>query len=233
MPITLVVNNIPYEYPIPGDAPGWGEGATDWAEQVTIVLNNLNGPDDITQTTFPISNNVTSPANVNGLIFNTGTVRSAVINYSIYITSAAFPFGNSESGVINITYDNGAPSGSKWSLIQYGVNGNTGVVFSVTDSGQVQYTSTNLASGVTFTTSPANATAGAVYSNNSQTFRVVNTIVGGTSLVTQNSGSPSAGPGTLTLVSGTGDATISYSTFSNTTGSYNGVIHFRAVTLSQ
>jgi len=41
-----------------------------------------------------------------------------------------------------------------------------------------------------FTTSSANATAGATYTNNSQTFTVVSTISGGTTLITTGTGSP-------------------------------------------
>lgn len=144
MPVTLTVNNIPFEYPIPGDSPGWGEGATDWATEVTTVLGSLLGPNDIIQSTFTIANNQLSPANIVGLIFNTGQVRSAIIEYSVYRRSTANPSGHSESGTINITYDNLAAPGSKWSLISYGLNGLSGVTFSVTDSGQIQYVSSDI-----------------------------------------------------------------------------------------
>lgn len=144
MPVTLTVNNIPFEYPIPGDSPGWGEGATGWAEEVTTVLTSLLGPNDIAQTTANIANNQTSATNVNGLIFNTGQVRSAIIEYSVYRTSVANPSGKSESGTLNIVYDNLAASGFKWSIIGYGLNGLAGVTFTITDTGQVQYTSTDI-----------------------------------------------------------------------------------------
>lgn len=146
MPVTLTVNNIPFEYPIPGDSPGWGEGATDWATEVTTVLNDLLGPNDIIQNTFTVANNQTSPANVVGLIFNTGQVRAAIIEYSVYRTSTANPTGFTESGTLEIAYDNLAAPGSKWSLIGTDLNGLSGVTFSITDTGQVQYTSTDLGS---------------------------------------------------------------------------------------
>jgi hypothetical protein len=63
-----------------------------------------------------------------------------------------------------------------------------------------------------FSVSSANATAGAVYSNNTQTFTVDTTIVAGTTLDALGTGAPLAS-GTLTLISGTGDATISFSAF--------------------
>lgn len=144
MPITLIVNNIPYEYPVPGDSPGWGQPATDWATEVTAVLAELLGSTDIVQTPFIISNNISSPSDIVGLSFNTGLVRAAVIDYSIYRTSTSNPSGKAESGVISIVYDNLATPGSKWSLILYGGNGLAGVTFNITDSGQVQYTSTDI-----------------------------------------------------------------------------------------
>jgi hypothetical protein len=63
-----------------------------------------------------------------------------------------------------------------------------------------------------FTVSSANATAGATYTNNGQTFTVDATISGGTTLKTtmQSSLRPEAS-GTLTKASGTGDSTITFS----------------------
>jgi hypothetical protein len=71
----------------------------------------------------------------------------------------------------------------------------------------------------TFTVFSANATQGAVYSNNSNQFTVSSTISGGTTLVCTGNGFPSAGSTTLTKVSGTGDATISVSA-STSAGTY-------------
>ena len=66
----------------------------------------------------------------------------------------------------------------------------------------------------TFTVTSANATAGAVYTSAAgQSFTVSSTIASGTSLVTSGNVNPSAASGTLTKVSGTGDATITYSAF--------------------
>jgi hypothetical protein len=66
---------------------------------------------------------------------------------------------------------------------------------------------------VNFVVSSANATEGAIYGNNSFQFTVNTTIVGGTALATTATGVPTAS-GTLTLISGTGDATITFSSYS-------------------
>lgn len=144
MPITLTVNNIPYEYPVAGDSPGWGQPATDWAAQVTTVLNDLLGPNDITQTTFTVGNNIAVFTDIAGLSFNTGEVRGSTIEYTIYRYSDSFPSGNAESGTLTIVYDNNAAPGSLWSMTGYGINGYAGVTFTITDLGQVQYKSTNI-----------------------------------------------------------------------------------------
>lgn len=144
MPITLIVNNIPFEYPVPGDEPGWGQPATDWAAEVTDVLNDLLGPNDITQTSFTIQNNISVATDVAGLSFNTGQVRSAIVEYSVYRISTAAPSGHAEAGSMNIVYDNSAAPGSKWSIVAGPTNGIAGVMFSITDTGQFQYTSTDI-----------------------------------------------------------------------------------------
>lgn len=144
MPITLTVNNQPFEYPVAGDSPGWGEPATDWAVEVTTVLNSLQGANDILQTTFTVANNISSSTNVIGLVFNTGQVRAAVIEYSIYRVSTGQPSGHSEAGVMVISYDNLASAGSKWSLVIGPVTANSGVTFTITDAGQIQYQSTDI-----------------------------------------------------------------------------------------
>jgi len=144
MPVTLTVNNIPFEYPVSGDSPGWGAGATDWAIEVTDVLGGLVGPNDLIQTTVTIANNQTIPRNIVGLSLNTGQVRSAIIEYSVYRTSTATPSGDSESGTMVATYDNLAGTGSKWSLIITDINGYAGINFTILDSGQIQYTTNDI-----------------------------------------------------------------------------------------
>jgi len=89
--------------------------------------------------------------------------------------------------------------------------------------GSPTYSITYIISGrtvYTFTVTAANATVGATYTNNGNTYTVQSTISGGTTLVTTGAGAPLAS-GTLTKTSGTGDATISFSSVvaSSTTAS--------------
>lgn len=88
--------------------------------------------------------------------------------------------------------------------------GNGSTTFNVPDLRGVFPRGAGTQNRYTFNIVAANATAGAVYSNNGQTFTVMSTISGSTIIVTNGSGTPLAS-GTLTKVSGTGDATISFS----------------------
>ncbi len=138
MAVSLVVNNKTFEYPDVGEEPGWGEDATAWAEEVTSVLETLFGTNDIPNTSFTITNNQSSATNLTGLLFNTAAVRAATIEYAIYRTTNSNELA--ESGEIYIVYKNTAAT---WELTQT-KNDNAGVNLSITNTGQFQYTSSNV-----------------------------------------------------------------------------------------
>jgi len=142
MPRVLIVNNTPYSYPTSGDEPGWGSDATGWAAGVTDVLADLLGPNDILETAFNVANNQLSVSDVTGLIFSAASVRGADISYSVYRKSDTNPSGNTEKGTIQIAYDNI----TGWIINQGNILGNSGITFSITGSGQVQYKSTDIGS---------------------------------------------------------------------------------------
>jgi len=70
----------------------------------------------------------------------------------------------------------------------------------------------------TFTVTAANATKGAVYQTNGYNFIVAATITGATTLTATSAGIPAATSGTLTKISGTGDATIAFSNYTSQLG---------------
>lgn len=142
MPKQLIVNNTPFDYPTEGDEPGWGGPATAWACEVTNVLSNLLGPNDILETSFNIANNQASAADVTGLIFNAASVRSAIVEYSVFRISDTNPSGNTETGEMHIVYDNAVG----FSLGIGGIVGNSGCNFTITPAGQIQYVSSDIGS---------------------------------------------------------------------------------------
>lgn len=148
MSTDLTVNNNIFAYPTPGDDPGWGEGASGWAEEVTSVLGSVVGPDDIIETTFNIGNNVSSAQDVVGLTFNPTTVRGVSVEYTIYRISSTTELA--EKGTLQLIFKNDAPTNTKWTIGRSFFGDDSGLNLTMTDGGQVQYTSTNV-SGTGYT----------------------------------------------------------------------------------
>lgn len=144
MPRPLTLNGNTYQYPEAGDDPNWGQDASDLMADVVDSLNNLVGSGDILESTFSISNNISVATDITGLLFDTGTTRTADISYNVYRVSTSTQSGYSESGKIIATYDNNATAGSKWLLSCQG--GLAGLVLTITDAGQMQYMSNDIGS---------------------------------------------------------------------------------------
>lgn len=140
MAVTLTVNGTAYSYPQLNDT-NWGENATNWATAVTSVLNGLSVTGDIGLTTASLANNQVAAADVTSLSFNSSTIRSATIEYSIYRLTGSFEL--SEAGILIITYTSTAAT---WEITRVSTAGSdSGVTLSITTLGQVQYISTNVA----------------------------------------------------------------------------------------
>lgn len=139
---TLIINSVPYEIPDAGDPPGWGGDTTNWMTAVTDAINSLVGSADILPTSFTIANNQITASDVTGLIFDGGSVRSSIVTYNIYRISDLNPEGNAESGTLTVLYDSNASN--PWTMTQGDVDGYSGVNLNITNSGQIQYTSTDI-----------------------------------------------------------------------------------------
>lgn len=140
--ITLTVNNIPFQLPTQGTQAPWADGLDGWHEEVTRVLNSLKGPSDILETGANISNNVSVPTDVTDLKFNSATVRSFTITGNItrvYDASSIYEQFTLE----------GLKTATGWEIAQSGI-GDSGVTFSITPAGQIQYTSSNLSFTTTY-----------------------------------------------------------------------------------
>lgn len=134
---TLIVNNIPFEIPEQGEQQPWGEGVTEFLTEVAKVLNSVNGPSDILESSADVVNNQSTFADVAGMFFDTTTVRSFRIDGNIYRTTGIVEY--SEQFIIN-GLNEGA---SGWALTLEG-EGSAGVTFDITSLGQIQYKSTNV-----------------------------------------------------------------------------------------
>ena len=143
MAVELTIAGTTYNYPTSGEDPNWAEEATAWCIAVTQALNTLLSPGDILQTQFAVENNISVPTNVNGLIFDSGTVRAANISYAVHRISTSNPSGNAETGTIYLIFDDSEPLNEKWKMTQIS-DGVAGIAFTIGDNGQIQYQTSDI-----------------------------------------------------------------------------------------
>lgn len=138
MPYAVVINGETFQYPAPGDVPGWGSQASDAFVAVTQVLNTLAGPSDILQTVATINNNQSSSGNIVGLAFNPAVVKGARVDYNVYRVTSTNEVV--EQGTMWLSYK---PNAATWDMVEQGSQA-ANIKFSITSQGQVQYTTDNM-----------------------------------------------------------------------------------------
>lgn len=109
--------------------------ALDGSKNITTYNYVPASAGDIGETSFSLSNNQAVAANVTGFAFANGTVRSFQALVSVYINATSSLF---ESFTLQ-----GIQRGSDWQMSATAVGDTSGVTFSITTAGQVQYTSGN------------------------------------------------------------------------------------------
>ncbi len=141
MSITITINGSPVQFPSSSESPNWapaiiefaqlvegsliglGAGAFDVAPQVMIIDTANPGVNvDIVNLTFPVS-----------------TVRSANIRYAVYRTTSTDTAY--ETGLISVVYNTSAGS---WEISRE-YTGDGKITFSITNVGQMQFTTVALA----------------------------------------------------------------------------------------
>jgi hypothetical protein len=135
--MVVTVNNIPFTLPTQGEQAPWGESLDAFHEQVALVLNSLKGAADILETGANIANNVVVAQDITDFKFDTGIVRSFTVTGVITRTF------NTTSLMEDFTLK-GIFKGTSWDLQQESVGSDSGVTFSITTSGQMQYISSSL-----------------------------------------------------------------------------------------
>jgi hypothetical protein len=101
--------------------------------QSIVDLAGAGSAGDIAETSFSIANNQATPANVTGLAFANATVRGFEVLASVEIDAAADLF---ETFALY-----GIQKGAGWDMSQESVGDDSGIIFSITSAGVVQYIS--------------------------------------------------------------------------------------------
>jgi hypothetical protein len=98
---------------------------------------NMGGAYSTFGGSFTAGNNVLTASNITGLLFPSANVRSFSVDLAI---SVSFSVGNNLYAKYIIE---GLQSSSGWAIDETFIGDTTGISFSITNSGQLQYTSTN------------------------------------------------------------------------------------------
>ena len=103
--------------------------------QVDALIDGISSAGDIDETSFNISNSQALPDNVHNFLFPNAVVRgfTALVTVEIDATTDLF-----EEFTLN-----GIQRGASWGMSIESQGDDSGVVFSITSSGQIQYTSDN------------------------------------------------------------------------------------------
>lgn len=105
--------------------------------QTIVDLAGAGSAGDIAETNFTLANNQAAPANITGLAFANGVVRGFEVLATVEIDAAADLY---ETFALY-----GVQKTAGWDMSQESVGDSSGVVFSITSAGQVQYISQNYA----------------------------------------------------------------------------------------
>lgn len=123
----------------PGNVKYYGTNASGTKGYYDIPAVGSEG--DIQETLYGAANNQTTPTNVTGFAFSNAVVRSFKALVSVDIDATTDLFEAFE--LLGVQKSTG------WDLIVSSTGDDSGIVFSIDSSGQVQYTSTNITGFVT------------------------------------------------------------------------------------
>lgn len=143
MSISINIQGTVIDFPSDSASPDWAEGVIAFAQAVASALSGAVGPADISPQVMNIDaqNPTSTNVDITNLSFSTTTVRAATISIATYRTTdstSAYEFDT-----IMVTYNSANSIGQKWEMIRE-YEGNGSITFNITDTGQVQFTTTAL-----------------------------------------------------------------------------------------
>lgn len=142
-PLIITIQGTPIVFPVAGSSPQWAEAVDQFAKAVEGALNSVVGAFDVAPQAIIIDAfNPGTNIPISALSFPTATVRSAFIRYAVFRTTNSVSVY--ESGELEVVYNPNGPVGNKWEIAQRLV-GDGDITFSITDTGQVEFSTTAIA----------------------------------------------------------------------------------------
>jgi hypothetical protein len=139
--IPITINGTIVNFPSSGDSPNWSPAVIQFAQLVAAALQFSFGPFDIPPQTYTMTSNVNTNVALPNLAFPPSEVQGAIINYCVFRNTNSTVA--SETGQIFVNYNSSFPTGQKWEISTNHV-GIAQITFSISDVGQVQFSTTSI-----------------------------------------------------------------------------------------
>lgn len=140
MPIINIAGtdiNIPNS----GSAPNWAPAIIEAFQLIAEALSISAGPFDIPPQNFVMTSNVNNNVPIPNLSFPTNDVAGAVVFYNVH-RSSDLPLSISQTGILLLNYDSSRAPGLKWQVLDQYTNSGAQVMFTMTDVGQMEFSTT-------------------------------------------------------------------------------------------
>lgn len=142
MSFTITIQGTPIEFPSSAASPNWAPGIIEFAQAVETTLSGVVGQFDVAPQVYTgDASNPGTNVDLPNLTFANSSVRSATIQYSVYRTTTTED--RAEAGTLQAVYNPNNGVGLKWEMTRDYV-GDGAITFNITDTGQVQFTTSTL-----------------------------------------------------------------------------------------
>jgi len=139
---TIIIQGTPIEFPDSDQSPNWAPAVIQFAQAVESALSIAVGTFDVSPQVMNIdAYNPGTNVNINNLSFSTTQVRGAFIQYTVYRNTSTTTVV--EGGTIEIAYNPDGPVNNKWEISRVRT-GDASITFSITDVGQMQFSTSTL-----------------------------------------------------------------------------------------
>lgn len=144
MSLTITIQGTPIEFPSSAQSPNWAPGVIEFALAVEAALSGLAGIFDVPPSVLVIDayNPTPGPIDLPNMSFPVSQVRSILVNIAVFRSTNSTSVYEEAELVAIYSPDNSI--GQKWELTRISV-GDGQINFSITDVGQVQFTTTAIA----------------------------------------------------------------------------------------
>ncbi len=151
---TITIKGTIINLPASGASPNWAPAIIEAFEALADAVNAVSATFDVAPQAQNIdANNSSTNVDLNNLNFPSSEVRAATIYYTVYrkTDNSGPPDGQevSEAGTLEINYNNAYPITQKWEIANV-YEGEAFISFSITDLGQISFSTTAL-SGINHT----------------------------------------------------------------------------------